>query len=100
MQKSSRQNREYLVLVERNLSGSGLRGTRRKMWVVGDNVRPDDVVLANSHNVRPYRYAGLGEKKRAAATERTPLEWSGREAAYQRKVAALFNRVLEAAGRK
>lgn len=35
----------------------------RSMWVAGDNVKPDDTVLVNAHNVRPYRYDSLKPAK-------------------------------------
>lgn len=80
-----RRNKDNLVYVARNAKQDGTAFVRR-MWVAGDNVRPDDTVLENAQNVRPYRYSAKPEDtavhdKPAAKRPRNNVKLSRTEAA-------------------
>ncbi len=84
--KSRRRDLSKLVYVERRVMQMGKEVTRR-MWVAGDNVRPDDLVVAGASNIRPYKYAAKGTGGRP--TYKPPHGPNVNSARY-RKETALF----------
>lgn len=94
MQKSeSKRDTSHLVRVERHILWQG-RSSTRKIWVAGDNVRPDDKVLENAHNVRPYRYADT-KTEEVTTSPYKPPRGPNVDAAHYRKAAALFLQILQ-----
>lgn len=88
--KRRERDKDKLVYVERHLHTEKCDYTRA-MWVAGDNVRPDDKVLRNEQNVRPYRYA----KENKERPKYKPPVGPNTGAAHFRHAAALFAQVLK-----
>lgn len=82
-------NTEHLVRVERRIRRNGKEQLRR-LWVAGDNVRPDDKVIANAHNVQTYKY--IDEKEEPSAYR--PPAGAAAGSRSQRRLAAFFMEIL------
>lgn len=86
---SYKRNVDDLVLVERTKRRGDVEYVQRH-WIKGEYVRPDDIVILNGQNVKPYWYAKREREPKPYKPPHGPHRGSG----HYRRLAALMNKII------